>query len=128
MALFDSVFSGENGIASVLINTLGMSGVTYKHSILGEYNPRTDTYEGSSFTTKTITTSPILRFTSSDEADFGIEQGDCKLIGKGSDFSDITNKSDMFIIFGKTYMVVNHKKVYTGENVGCIIFQLREQS
>lgn len=127
MALFDNIFAGENGLASLLLNTMGISGVVFNHKIEGEYDPRTDTMSDEQIVSKTVTTSPILKFTTDEIAKLDISVEDCKLIGKGTDFEEVTDKVDTVVISGVTYMIISHKKACTGDSVGIVILQLRKQ-
>lgn len=127
MAFFDNIFAGQNGVASTLVDLFGVSGVVYTHVVKGEYDPLTDTLAEDDVIVKTVTTTPIAKFTTDEIAKLGVQTSDCKVIGKGIDFEGVSEKTDTVTISGKTYMIVKAFPVYSGDSISAFTLQLREQ-
>lgn len=125
MAMFDSIFAGSNGVASVLLNTMGVSGVKLirKTSV---YDPRTDSYTEET-TERTTTTSPPLKYKASEIASLGVDKDDCKIIGKGVDFYDVVDKTDQILFQGTLFTVISHQHIYSGSEIACTVMQVRKQ-
>lgn len=126
MAMFDSIFAGSNGVASILLNTMGVSGVKLIRKSF-EYNPRTDT------TTETVmerdtTTSPPLKYKASEISALGVGKDDCKIIGKGDDYYDVVDKTDQILFQGDLFTVISHQHIYSGSKIACTVMQVRKQS
>lgn len=124
MAMFDSIFAGSKGLASTLLNTMGISGKYLKKT--STYNPRTDKTE-TSVTERDVVISPLLKYSAYEIANLGVGKDDAKVIGKGVDFSDIENSLDQIVVNGETYTIISHNKVYSGAELACVIMQVRKQ-
>lgn len=126
MALFDNIFAGANGVGAQLLDVFGVDAV-FTHKVAGTYDPKTDTMTDESVVTKVVRTSPILKFTTYEIDKLGIQAGECKLIGKGHDFVEITDKVDTVTVNGSEYLIVEHKKTETGSSVAIVTLRLSLQ-
>lgn len=124
MAMFDNIFAGDSGVASMLLNTMGISAQYIKKSSV--YNPRTDTTEDTSVV-KTVKISPLLKYSTYEIATLGLTKEDSKIIGKGSDFADITNSIDQLKIHGSVYTIMNHNEIWSGDKLAAVNMQVRLQ-
>lgn len=122
---FDSIFAGSNGVGATLINLMGISAI-YTHRGVGEYDPRTDTMKENE-TKSSVKVSPLLKYSVYEMDKLGLTLEDSKVIGKGNDFPDITNKQDSLEINGETFVIVDHKVVYSGESVAIVTMQVRKR-
>lgn len=125
MSVFDSIFAGEGGLASSLLNAFGVSGVQYIKKT-SQYNARTDTIE-ETVEQRVTTTTPPLNYKSYELSDSTIEVGDCKIIGRGSDYYDVVDKQDRILINNTYYIIISHKHVYSGNDIALTIMQVRKQ-
>ena len=125
MAMFDNIFAGQSGLALTLLKTMGVSGCKYIHKQF-TYDPRTDKTE-QVITQKTVTLSPPLKYSAYQIANLGIGKQDCKIIGDGISFQNVENSVDQVIVNGDTYTILDHKKVWSGSKVACVILQVRKQ-
>ena len=122
--LFDKIFGKKGGVTATLLDLMGIS-ATYTH-VDKKYNPRMDSTVNKS-EVKTVTISPILRYNAYEIANLHIEKDDAKILGNGSDYEEIKNGVDFFIVNGEKWMIVAHEKVYSGKEVALIKFQVRRQ-
>lgn len=122
--LFDKIFGKKGGVTATLLDLMGIS-ATYTH-VDKKYNPRMDSTVNKS-EVKTVTISPILRYNAYEIANLHIEKDDAKILGNGSDYEEIKNGVDFFIVNGEKWMIVAHEKVYSGKEVALIKFQVRKQ-
>jgi len=124
LSLFDNIFGKRGGVTNTLLDLMGIS-ATYTH-VDKTYNPLTDATVNTS-TVKTVTISPILRYSAYDIANFHIEKDDAKILGNGSDYEDLKDGVDFFTVNGEKWMIIAHEKVYSGNEVALIKFQVRKQ-
>lgn len=129
MPLFDSIFSGSSGVAATLINMMGVKAV-FRHHIAPEdsgYDPVSNTYSPEiSVEEKEVTVSPILQYSTYAKSDSSIEEGDCKILGLGEDFSVFTSMVDTISLNNKTYIIVASNPVYSGDSLAIVSLQVRE--
>lgn len=125
MALFDSIFSGKNGVGATLINLMGVPAV-FIHKTVGEYDPRTDTISETSVE-KSVKVSPLLKYSVYEMSNLGLTLEDSKVIGNGVDFPEIINKQDMLRINGSMYVIIDHKITYSGDLKAIVTMQVRKQ-
>lgn len=125
MSIFDSIFSGKSGIASTIIDIFSVD-AEYTHTEKGEYNPITNENDTVSTTIK-VKSSPLLNYSYLDLNDTTIQRGDCKVIVKGADISVVSNNVDSITIGGKTFIVVDHKVVRSGDSTAIITLHLQER-
>ena len=123
-ALFDKIFGKKGGVTTTLLDLMGIS-ATYTH-VDKKYNPLMDSTVNKS-TVKTVTISPILRYSAYEIANLHIEKDDAKILGNGSVYTEIRNGIDFFTVDGVKWVVVSHDKVYSGNEVALIKFQVRKQ-
>lgn len=124
MALFDSIFSGRNGVAYQLLKTMGITS-TYVKEGIKEWDVRTDTYRVSGGVEKEVITSPPLKYNSYEKANSDILFTDRKVIVYADDFADITDTVDKITIQGIQYVIRSHEGVSTGEKDAIITLHLR---
>ena len=125
--LFDNIFSGEGGLADILLNQLGNVSATYVKKTLGD---TVDIIKGTRTETTTSTTvivSPLLKYSAYETKVYGIQQGDSKVIGKGIDFANVQDNVDSITINSVTYMIVAHRDVNSGANKALVVLQVRKQ-
>lgn len=125
MAMFDNIFAGQNGLAVMLLKTMGVSGCKYLHKE-SSYDPRTDKTE-ETITEKTVTLSPPLKYSAYQIANLGVGKQDCKIIGDGVSFQNVQNSVDQVIVNGDTYTILDHKKLWSGAKIAAVILQVRKQ-
>lgn len=125
-SLFDNIFSGKKGVNVTLLDLFGIS-ATFTH-VDKTYNPILDKSLNKSTVLK-VTVSPILRYNSYEIANLHIEKDDAKILGNGVDYEDIVIKNgvDFFMVNGEKWMVISHEKVYSGNKVALVKFQVRKQ-
>lgn len=125
MAFFDSIFAGENGVGSLLLNMMGVS-ATFVHKGNIEYDPRTDTIAENTVT-KNVKVSPLLKYSVYEMGTLGLTQEDSKVIGNGDDFDDIVNKQDYLVINGIRFVIIDNKKTFSGDKTAVVTMQVRKQ-
>ena len=123
-SLFDKIFGKKGGVTTTLLDLMGIS-ATYTH-VDKKYNPLMDSTVNKS-TVKTVTISPILRYSAYEIANLHVEKDDAKILGNGSDYEDIKNGVDFFTVNKEKWMIVSHEKVSSGNEVALIKFQVRKQ-
>ena len=123
-AMFDNIFGKNGTVTTTLLDLMGIS-ATFNH-VVKTYNPLKDTTTNNT-TVEKVTISPILRFNAYEIANLHIEKDDAKILGKGSDYTEIKNGVDFFIVNNEKWMIVAHEKVYSGNDVALIKFQVRKQ-
>ena len=123
-SLFDNIFGKKGGVTATLLDLMGIS-ATYTR-VDKKYNPRMDSTVNKS-EVKTVTISPILRYNAYDIANLHIEKDDAKILGNGSDYEEIKDGIDFFTVNGEKWMIIAHEKVYSGNEVALIKFQVRKQ-
>ena len=125
-SLFDNIFSGKKGVNVTLLDLFGIS-ATFTH-VDKSYNPILDQSLNKS-TVLEVTVSPILRYNAYEIANLHVEKDDAKILGNGVDYEDIVikNGADFFMVNGEKWMVVSHEKVYSGNKVALVKFQVRKQ-
>lgn len=125
MSVFDTIFAGEGGLASSLLNMFGISNVKLIKKTT-TYDPTIDKIM-EDVEERLTTTTPPLNYKSHELTQGNIEQGDCKVIGKGSDFFDVVDKQDKIYMLGSVYSIISHKNVYSGNDIALVIMQVRKQ-
>lgn len=123
-SLFDKIFGKKGGVTTTLLDLMGIS-ATYTH-VDKKYNPLMDSTVSKS-EVKTVTISPILRYSAYEIANLHIEKDDAKILGNGFDYDDIKNGVDFFTVNNEKWMIVAHEKVSSGNEVALIKFQVRKQ-
>ena len=125
MALFDNIFSGLDGLANTLLDTLGTGAVYVKVVQSGVKDLRNDIVK-KTVTRTSVIVSPPIKYTTYELANSDIVKEDCKIVGKGTDFTDVTNNIDRIEINGKVFTIISHKRAYSGELVATVELQVRE--
>ena len=123
-AMFDKIFGKSGTVTKTLLDLMGIS-ATFNH-VIKTYNPLTDVTTND-LTVADVTISPILRFNAYEIANLHIEKDDAKILGKGSDYTEIRNGIDFFVVNNEKWVIVAHEKVYSGKDVALIKFQVRKQ-
>lgn len=130
--LFDNIFAGSSGLANTLLNLMGVANAKYyRKNKPNAYDPLTPILErdyDTGYTITDVTVSPPLNYSAYEKANSDIQKEDCKAIGKGFDFPDIQNTVDKLEINGIMFVIVNHKKIYSGEQLAAVNLQLRREN
>ena len=129
MAFFDSIFSGDSGVAASLINMMGVKAIFrhYPKKEDSDYDPITNSYTTEEvFEEKEVTVSPILQYSTYTKNNSSIEEGDCKILGLGKDFSVFTSLRDTISLNNKTYAIVASSPIYSGDSLAVVSLQVRE--
>lgn len=124
MAMFDSIFSGQAGVAGQLLDLFGTKAV-YTKVINGDYDPITNTSLDTTISSNVLV-SPPLRYKAQGLVNSPIQFGDCKIIGKGTDFTDVSNNIDTITINGILFTIIHHDRTYSGEQVASVTLYVRE--
>lgn len=129
MALFDNIFSGENGVANTLIDLFGEDG---SEAVL--IQKRIDTEDDITgivnYLTKetNITITPLLKYKLNDIDNTVIKTGDVYTLIKATDIDSIWNielHSDKIVINNKDYYIVGINPTETGKLTAMYKVQLR---
>lgn len=124
MAMFDSIFAGQSGVAGQLLDLFGTKAV-YTKVIKGDYDPITNTSLDTSISSN-VQVSPPLRYKTQGLVNSPIQFGDCKVVGKGTDFQDVNDKIDTITINGKLFTIIHHDNTYSGEQLASVTLYVRE--
>lgn len=129
--LFDGIFAGESGLANTLLNLMGVANAKYyRKNKPNAYDPLTpilDRDYSTEYTITDVTVSPPLNYSAYEKANSDIQKEDCKAVGKGFDFPNVQNMIDKLEINGIMFTIVNHKKIYSGEQLAAVTLQLRKE-
>jgi len=120
MALLDSIFSGEHGIAAVLANNLAGNALIVCPAQQGAYNPDTGTYEqaeGSDFPVKFVQ-EMMKRNVLTHVGGVQIEAGD--LVGVIPAYqikTPLRNRVDRFRKNGVNYLINSTEEISSGDEI-----------
>lgn len=128
MALFDDIFSGEDGVAKVLIE-LAEKSVSYLRYTEGTYDPISGSDSGSYDIPVTINATPLSKYKINELENSNILKGDLSTYVSPTEVTwEPKLNQDKILDKGVYYYIVNYTDSDTGESSAAYKLQLRRAS